>query len=91
MKWKKVTPCGPGLFNHGNTCFLNSTLQCLFYIPAFNQILMEERAKPTGTTLSLGSSKDGQQSMLRLFARFDLRGTLLLNKTDVVRDVCEVM
>lgn len=31
---------GPGFFNHGNTCFLNSTLQCLIHTPPLVQILL---------------------------------------------------
>ena len=34
-------PCGKGagMYNMGNTCYLNSTLQALFYIPAFRSYL----------------------------------------------------
>lgn len=34
-KWKEVIPVGAGLANVGNTCFLNSILQCILYTPAF--------------------------------------------------------
>ncbi len=43
MEWKSISPIGPGLYNHGNTCYINSTLQCLMYIPALAQHLSQER------------------------------------------------
>ena len=42
MQWKAASRAGPGLFNHGNTCFLNSTVQCLLHTPALSQILFKE-------------------------------------------------
>jgi ubiquitin C-terminal hydrolase len=45
MRWSKISRAGPGFFNQGNTCFLNSTLQCLLHIPALVQILQKHSAE----------------------------------------------
>lgn len=42
LHWHQVQRVGPGFFNEGNSCYLNSTLQCLMYIPALVQVLMRE-------------------------------------------------
>ncbi|XP_071443510.1 ubiquitin carboxyl-terminal hydrolase 36-like isoform X2 [Hetaerina americana] len=42
LGWKKSFPVGVGMCNLGNTCYLNATLQALFYIPSFCNWLMSE-------------------------------------------------
>ncbi|KAJ3093178.1 Ubiquitin carboxyl-terminal hydrolase 36 [Quaeritorhiza haematococci] len=43
QSWSKVWPIGPGLVNFGNTCFLNSVLQCLTYTPPLASYLLTGR------------------------------------------------
>lgn len=46
LKWTQVHRIGAGLQNMGNTCFLNSALQCLTYSPPFvNYMLTREHSK----------------------------------------------
>ena len=40
--WKQKFRTGPGLFNAGNTCFLNSVLQTLTHTPPFVNYLLDK-------------------------------------------------
>jgi ubiquitin carboxyl-terminal hydrolase 36/42 len=64
LQWKKIQRVGPGFYNEGNTCFLNSTLQCLLYIPAFIQVLLSESAE---TLRRLQKGESNMKPILELF------------------------
>uniref|UniRef100_M4BS66 Ubiquitin carboxyl-terminal hydrolase n=1 Tax=Hyaloperonospora arabidopsidis (strain Emoy2) TaxID=559515 RepID=M4BS66_HYAAE len=42
LVWQQTKKIGPGFANLGNTCYLNSVLQCLTYTPCFAQFLLEK-------------------------------------------------
>lgn len=45
LEWKSVRGIGSGLTNVGNTCFLNSVLQCLLYTPPLYNYLTSAEHK----------------------------------------------
>jgi ubiquitin carboxyl-terminal hydrolase 36/42 len=45
LRWQSPRRIGPGFFNQGNTCYLNSTLQCLLYLPPLTQALLNSDIK----------------------------------------------
>ncbi|CAM9737710.1 unnamed protein product, partial [Hapterophycus canaliculatus] len=43
LTWLRTCKLGPGFVNLGNTCYSNSILQCLSYLPPLAQHLLDGR------------------------------------------------
>ena len=46
LNWSKIRKIGIGLYNLGNNCYLNATIQCLAYTPPFSQWLVSRPHSP---------------------------------------------
>ena len=66
MQWKNITRAGPGLFNQGNTCFLNSTLQCLLHTPPLTQVLLNDEKH---ALKGMSNRDNSQKSIVQYYHR----------------------
>ena len=41
LQWNQILKSSQGLYNQGNTCYLNATLQCLLHVPLFSQHILK--------------------------------------------------
>ncbi|KAK1943280.1 Ubiquitin carboxyl-terminal hydrolase 36 [Phytophthora citrophthora] len=56
LMWQYSKKIGPGFANLGNTCYLNSVLQCLTYTPCFAQFLLDKEVFSSFNNGALPSS-----------------------------------
>jgi len=47
LNWSKIKKIGIGLYNLGNNCYLNATIQCLAYTPPLSQWLITKPHSPS--------------------------------------------
>ncbi|KAJ3332931.1 Ubiquitin carboxyl-terminal hydrolase 36 [Blyttiomyces sp. JEL0837] len=68
LSWPTPLPQGPGLHNLGNTCFLNSTLQCLSYTPPLALYLLSRAHSQSCRQGSFCTLCELESHVLRCFA-----------------------
>lgn len=93
MRWSKISRAGPGFFNQGNTCFLNSTLQCLLHIPALVQILQKHSGEALKGLISKqhqGPQKSIAEHFMQLVVETGSSGGKSLSPRSMVQNIRRV-
>ncbi|KAG3164908.1 hypothetical protein PC128_g20026 [Phytophthora cactorum] len=74
LAWQHSKKIGPGFANLGNTCYLNSVLQCLTYTPCFAQFLLDKEVFASFNNGALPSTGNNSSKFSKKFGKHGLNG-----------------
>ncbi len=96
--YRKMRSSGAGMFNMGNTCYLNSTLQALFHTPAlFNYLMYEGGSQHVSKCGSSGIANGFMHNCTICAMTHTLRDTMRSNVikpgriSDKLKSICKFM